>query len=82
MSLLISGEMRTLHKSPECVADALSADNLLSMKTVSDGVYVRTTIKGNKLRSVVASVDDYLMNLSVAEDICKMHISVQEISKK
>ncbi|UUX91795.1 KEOPS complex subunit Pcc1 [Methanoplanus endosymbiosus] len=82
MSLLISGEIRTRHKSPESVAEALSADNLLSMRTVPDGVYVKSTIEGNKLRSVVASVDDYLMNLSVAEDICRCIFSVQESSRK
>ena len=82
MSLIISGEIRTFHKSPECVAEALSADNLLSMKTAPDGVYVRTAVEGNKLRSVVASVDDYLMNLSVAEDICRCVSFVKESSRK
>jgi hypothetical protein len=36
---------------------------------VEDGC-VKTVIRSNNLRSVIASVDDYLMNLGIAEEIC------------
>jgi hypothetical protein len=40
------------------------------MQTGAEGDMVITWIQGNSLRSVIASVDDYLMNLAVAEDLC------------
>ena len=60
------------HSSAGCIAESLSADNLLSMETRADGNNVVCKIRGEKLRSVIASVDDYLMNLSVAEDTCSL----------
>lgn len=66
----IRGEIRTRHTHPGCVASALSPDNLQSMQTSADGNLVITRIQGTSLRSVIASVDDYLMNLAVAEDVC------------
>jgi len=42
------------------------------METKADDGRVRTTIEGTSLRSVIASVDDYLMNLAVAEDTCSI----------
>jgi hypothetical protein len=42
------------------------------METAADGDKVITTITGTQLRSVIASVDDYLMNLAVAEDACSV----------
>lgn len=66
----IQGEIRTRHCHPGCVAAALSPDNLQSMQTRGEGNLVVTTIQGTSLRSVIASVDDYLMNLGVAEECC------------
>ena len=63
--------IRTTHQKPRCVAAALKPDNLSGMVTVANKKTVKTTIKGEQLRSVIASVDDYLMNLAIAEDLCK-----------
>jgi hypothetical protein len=68
----IEGTITTWHEDAACVAAALSPDNLRSMETRSDGDRVRTTITGTSLRSVIASMDDYLMNLAVAEDACSL----------
>jgi len=68
----IMGTITTLHADAACVAEALSPDNLRSMETKADDGRVRTTIEGTSLRSVIASVDDYLMNLAVAEDTCSI----------
>jgi hypothetical protein len=68
----IEGTIRTLHADAACVAAALSPDNLRSMETVAADGRVITTITGTQLRSVIASVDDYLMNLAVAEDACSL----------
>ncbi len=66
----ISGTITTVHEQAGCVAAALAPDNLHSMETRADGTRVITTITGTQLRSVIASVDDYLMNLAIAQDAC------------
>lgn len=71
----ITGIIRTTHDAPVCVAAAVAADNLREMVTrvaeyEGSGV-VETTIAGTKIRSVIASVDDYLANITVAEELCK-----------
>ncbi len=68
----IEGTISTMHKRADCVADALSPDNLRSMETRAKGDRVITTITGTQVRSVIASVDDYLMNLAIAEDACSV----------
>jgi uncharacterized FlgJ-related protein len=66
----IRGRITTGHGNAACVASALAPDNLRSMITTADGDRVNTAIEGTQLRSVIASVDDYLMNLAIAEDAC------------
>jgi len=68
--MILQGTIRTLHARPECVAGALDADNLHGMHTRATGGVVETTLESQKIRSTIASVDDYLMNLAIAEDIC------------
>ena len=68
----IEGTITTVHENARCVAAALAPDNLRSMDTKADGEKVVTTITGTQLRSVIASMDDYLMNLAVAEDACSV----------
>jgi len=68
--MAIEGTIVTLHRDPERVADSLAPDNLASMKTTAGDGVVITRITGGNLRSVIASVDDYLMNLAVVEDVC------------
>ncbi len=68
----INGTITTVHKNAGCVAAALAPDNLRSMDTKAEGDRVITTITGTQLRSVIASVDDYLMNLAGAEDACSV----------
>jgi len=66
----IDGTIITTHRHPACVAAALRPDNLSSMMTVATKTGVETRITGTQLRSVIASVDDYLMNLAIAEETC------------
>jgi hypothetical protein len=65
----IRGVLTTEHVDPACVAAALRPDNLSSMETRSRGMRVITTLEGTSVRSVIATVDDYLMNLSIAEEV-------------
>jgi hypothetical protein len=68
----IDGTITTVHGNARCVATALKPDNLRSMDTKTEEGRVITTITGTQLRSVIASVDDYLMNLSIADDACSV----------
>jgi len=68
----ITGTITTVHDNARCVAAALAPDNLRSMETKADGDRVTTTITGTQLRSVIASMDDYLMNLAIADDACSV----------
>ncbi|OPY37160.1 MAG: hypothetical protein A4E35_01624 [Methanoregula sp. PtaU1.Bin051] len=67
----IEGKIMTSHRNPSCVAGAIRIDNLASMQTESTESGVATKITGTKLRSVIASVDDYLMNLAIADEACR-----------
>jgi hypothetical protein len=66
----IHATITTVHENAGCVAAALMPDNLRNMTTVAEGDRVITIMHSTRLRSVIASVDDYLMNLAVAEDTC------------
>ena len=68
----IEGAITTVHDNAACVAAALAPDNLRSMETKAEEGRVITTITGTQIRSVIASMDDYLMNLAVAEDTCSV----------
>lgn len=67
----IRGVIATHHRDPRCVAGALRPDNLANMETIPAPDRVVTTLTGPALRSVIASVDDYLMNLLLAEEVCE-----------
>ncbi|MDO9549432.1 MAG: KEOPS complex subunit Pcc1 [Methanoregula sp.] len=64
----IEGKITTLHQHAGAVASALTPDNMRSMTTTAEGDRVTTAITGTQIRSVIASVDDYLMNLAIAQD--------------
>jgi hypothetical protein len=66
----IEGTITTRTTRAGCVAASLKPDNMSSMTTLAEGDLVITKITGTRIRSVIASVDDYLMNLSIAEDAC------------
>jgi hypothetical protein len=64
----VSGLITTVHTDAESVASSLAPDNLKGMTTTADGDRVTTVIHGTQIRSVIASVDDYLMNLAIADE--------------
>ena len=69
--MIIRGSIRTNHSHAKCIADSVSTDNLSEMRTLAEGDFVITRIAGTRVRSVIASMDDYLMNLTVAEEVCE-----------
>lgn len=66
--MAIEGTIRTRHRMPVCIAASLAPDNLDSMETRAANGCVETRITGTSVRSILASVDDYLMNLTIAEE--------------
>ncbi len=64
----VHGLITTVHTDAPCVASSLAPDNLKGMTTIAEGDRVTTMIHGTQIRSVIASVDDYLMNLAIADD--------------
>lgn len=63
----VTGMIVSAHVHAGHVASALSPDSAGFMTVdVVDG-HVVAKIEGESLRSVIATVDDYLMNLSVSE---------------
>lgn len=64
----VRGLIATTHTDAPGVAASLAPDNLRGMTTTADGNRVTTRIENTPLRSVIASVDDYLMNLAIADE--------------
>jgi len=64
----VRGLITTVHANAPCVASSLAPDNLKGMTTTAEGDRVTTVICGTQIRSVIASVDDYLMNLAIADE--------------
>lgn len=78
----ISGIITTTHANAPIVALSLVPDNLKNMITTADGDKVTTVIHGTQIRSVIASVDDYLMNLAIADETTKLPQNQQETNEK
>ncbi len=51
------------------IAQSLAPDNVSGMKTIVDGDSVTIMFEGDKVGTVLASVDDYLMNAKIASDM-------------
>ena len=66
----ITGTIISKTESAKTIAEALSPDNCRYMECVSEGDTVIASVSGDSVKTVLATVDDYLMNLSVA---CKTH---------
>lgn len=64
----ITGIITTAHAHAPVVASSLAPDNLRGMTTTAESGRVTTMITGTQLRSVIASVDDYLTNLAIADE--------------
>jgi hypothetical protein len=61
--------LRTTHDCPETVAAALRPDNTDSMGTTVEDDAVVTVIERETTGGLQATVDDYVVNLTVAETV-------------
>lgn len=66
----ITAEIRSRYPDAEHIAASLSPDNGGFMTVCGSDGCVVANIEGESLRSIIATVDDYLMNLSVSERLC------------
>jgi len=64
--------LRTDHDRPAVVAAALAPDNTDEMETrVADGAVV-TTVRRESTSGLQSTVDDYVVNLGVADQIAQL----------
>jgi len=73
-----SGRIRSYHASPDCVAESLSPDNMDTMEMHISHDYVEMVIRDMPLCSAIATIDDYLMNLSIADSLCSERMKKME----
>lgn len=64
------GTIRTRHRRPACVAAALAPDDHLLCSTAVEGDTVVARLAACGVGSIIASMDDYLMNCQIAEEQC------------
>jgi len=62
----------------------LAPDNLANMKTVVQEKSVVTYFEADKIGSLIASVDDFLMNAKVAQEVAQEVVQevVQEVAQE
>ncbi len=75
----ITGTLISKLESADIINGALSPDNSGYMECVSEGDVLTASVSGDSVKTVLATVDDYLMNLSVA---CKTHEACSKQLKK
>ena len=65
--------LRTTHASPETIAAALEPDNTDEMDTRVEDGRVTTTVARDSPSGLRSTVDDYVVNLDVADGIADEH---------
>jgi len=74
MKMKIKAKITISGENAELAVIPLIHDNTDTMKTVVTEKSAVTCFESEKIGSVIASVDDYLMNAKVAEDIVKLAV--------
>jgi hypothetical protein len=74
MKMKIKAKITISGENAELAAIPLMHDNTDTMKTVVTERCAVTCFESEKIGSVIASVDDYLMNAKVAKDIVKLAV--------
>ncbi|MEF8840762.1 MAG: KEOPS complex subunit Pcc1 [Haloarculaceae archaeon] len=65
--------IRTTHADPGTIAAALLPDNTAEMDTHIEGGQVVTTVARDSPGGLRSTVDDYVVNIEVANDIADEH---------
>ncbi|WP_396613015.1 KEOPS complex subunit Pcc1 [Haloferax sp. S1W] len=61
--------LRTTHDDPAALAAALTPDNTDSMDTTVEGDELITTIERDSTGGLQSTVDDYVVNVTVAQTV-------------
>lgn len=61
----------TTHADADVVAASLTPDNTESMTTTVRESTVKTTVERDRTGGLQSSVDDYVVNLTVADAVCE-----------
>ena len=75
MKMKIKAKITIRGENVELAAIPLMHDNTDTMKTVVTERSAVTCFESEKIGSVIASVDDYLMNAKVAEEIVTLAVN-------
>ena len=77
----IKVKIEIIGENADLSAISLMQDNTDTMRTVVTAESVVTSFESDKIVLVIASVDDYLLNAKVAEDIVKMAVKDHDATK-
>ncbi|MDD2666786.1 MAG: KEOPS complex subunit Pcc1 [Methanocellales archaeon] len=64
-----SGKIVTSHKRCHIIMEAIRPDNTLNMRTTCKNGEIITEFEIDGIGTLIATVDDYLLNLKIAEEI-------------
>ena len=81
MKMKLKAKITIRGENTELAAIPLMHDNTDTMKTIVTERSAVTCFESEKIGSVIASVDDYLMNAKVAEDIVKLAVNEDDERK-
>lgn len=74
----IKARIKMSGENADLAAIALMRDNMDTMRTVVTAKSAVTYFEADKMGSLIASVDDYLMNAKIAQDIVELTVGERE----
>jgi hypothetical protein len=74
----IKAKIKIIGANAVLVAIPLMPDNMNNMKTFVEEGSAETNFEATKIGSLIASVDDYLMNANVARDMMELVVNEAE----
>jgi len=78
----IKAKIEISEANADLVAIPLMPDNMDNMNTVIKEKGAVTYFEADKIGSLIASVDDYLMNAKVAQDMAELVVSEETEGKR
>lgn len=74
----IKAKIEIRGENADLAAIALMRDNMDTMRTVVTAKSAVTYFEADKMGSLIASVDDYLMNAKIAQDIVELVVGERD----
>ncbi len=73
---MIQGRIIMIGIHAKTVQIALAPDNLPTIESKTEGNGVGVHFKADKIPTLLQSVDDYLLNARIAEEVCKLAVGM------